>query len=351
MINKLLNEHNQNIVHGLMYDTRELLQKNEFEKANIQYVLVYKYNPKKSIIGITDRNYDIYEVILFDNQINYRSDWDYGADPDIFALIEDEYEIGFMSMDFNSGIWKEFDKVEIGDIEHKLGFQKYLHYCKNNGIDKNTIDKETKSDVPDIMKYYQEKTDHISIKDGKVEMPKEMYLKENEISYIRFCLGYDLLNNMLSNSNSPECDISYEFCDYLTRKFVESENYKNMNKSLYDNLVEWVNENKDIIINEHSYRTDEDDKLIIEIGKRDNQPIVLVEQHFKDGKKEYIIGFNYEIKNIKLDWGYGYYYMQNIDKAKADFEKVKAGGNLDGTFEEKNKQEEKQKTKPKYRER
>ena len=177
MINKLLNEHNKNIVHGLMYDARELLQKNEYEKANIQYVLVYKYNPKKSIIGITDRNYDIYEVILFDNQINYCSDWDYSADQNIFELIENEYELGFMSMEFHSGIWKEFEKNEIGDFEHKLGLQKYLRYCKNNGIDKNIIDKETKSDVPDIMKYYEEKTDFISIKDGKVEMPKEIYLK------------------------------------------------------------------------------------------------------------------------------------------------------------------------------
>lgn len=73
------------------------------------------------------------------------------------------------------------------------------------------------------------------------------------------------------------------------------------------------------------------DKCIIEIGKRGNTPVALVERNTQYGK-EYIIGFYYEINNKKLEWGYGYYYNKDLEKAKQDFEKVKAGGNLADTF-------------------
>lgn len=42
-----------------------------------------------------------------------------------------------------------------------------------------------------------------------------------------------------------------------------------------------------------------------------------------------------KVTNEKVDWGYGYYYSNDLKKAKEDFEKVKAGGNLADTFDEK----------------
>ena len=34
----------------------------------------------------------------------------------------------------------------------------------------------------------------------------------------------------------------------------------------------------------------------------------------------------------RVNWGYGYYYGDDLKKQKEDFEKVKAGGNLADTF-------------------
>ncbi len=75
-----------------------------------------------------------------------------------------------------------------------------------------------------------------------------------------------------------------------------------------------------------------DNKCIIETGKRNNVKVALVQHQFKDGTKEYIIAFHYKVDDKKLDWGYGYYYGEDLKKAKEDFEKVKAGRNLADTF-------------------
>lgn len=72
---------------------------------------------------------------------------------------------------------------------------------------------------------------------------------------------------------------------------------------------------------------------ILKKGNRKNQPVALVERKFKDGKKEYIIAFNYEIKGNSIEWGYGYYYSDNIKKAKEDFNRVLKGENLADTFQ------------------
>ena len=78
----------------------------------------------------------------------------------------------------------------------------------------------------------------------------------------------------------------------------------------------------------------------METGNRENQPVALVERTFNDGKKEYIIGFSYEIKDKSIEWGYGYYYSDNIKNAKEDFNRVLNGENLDNTFQNNEKAEE-----------
>lgn len=80
--------------------------------------------------------------------------------------------------------------------------------------------------------------------DKEVIISKEEYNEENEISYLNFVLGYDLLNNMLKQSDNPECDISYDFCDYLSRHFIKSDEYQNTNYSTYEMLQSWLDKNK-----------------------------------------------------------------------------------------------------------
>ena len=72
---------------------------------------------------------------------------------------------------------------------------------------------------------------------------------------------------------------------------------------------------------------------VLDLGYRNEQPVALVERTLNDDSKEYIIAFNYEIKDNKIDWGYGYYYSENIEKAKVDFKRVLNGENLADTFD------------------
>lgn len=82
----------------------------------------------------------------------------------------------------------------------------------------------------------------------------------------------------------------------------------------------------------------ENGMYVINLGYRNEQPIALVERTFQDGTKEYIIAFNYEIKNNSIDWGYGYYYSDDIEKAKVDFDRALNGEYLADTFQETKKE-------------
>lgn len=330
------------VVDKIIYEVNQLARNKDFINAKIEYVLVNKQNEKHSIALLKDKNNELYEVLLKDNEINPALDWIYNLDDDVFAHLENEYEIGFMNLEFHSGIWYEVENIGIEDFNHKLGLQKYLKYCKDNEIDKKTICEKLNTNLADIMQYYNEKTNYIKIENGQVQLSQEEYQKENEISYISFCLGYDLLNDKLSKSERAECDNVYDFCNYLSKKFIETDYYKNVWKSTYDSLKEWIEDNKEIIQSEYLCYSHKDDKCILEIGKRNSDKVALVEHQFKDETKEYIVAFNYEVNDEKVDWGYGYYYGDDLKKAKDDFEKVKAGGNLADTFEEKKSKKNKE---------
>ena len=70
---------------------------------------------------------------------------------------------------------------------------------------------------------------------------------QSEKAYLSFVLGYDFLQDMLKKSGTPECDINYDFCNYVSSKFLESEEYKNTRHSTYEMLEQWLNENKEQI--------------------------------------------------------------------------------------------------------
>lgn len=319
-------------VDSIMYEVNKLIKDQEYVGAKIEYVLVNKQNTKHSIALIIDKNNELYEVTLKDNEIKPALDWLYNVDEDVFEHLENEYEIGFMSLEFHSGIWEQIEDIGIEEFDHKLGLQKYLKYCKDNNIDLKTLCEKLDIKISDIMQYYNDKTDYLKIENGQVQLPQEMYQKNNEISYIAFCLGYDLLNDKLSRSETSECDRVYDFCNYLAKKFIETDYYNDRWKSTYDNLREWLEDNKEIIQSEYLCYFGIDDKCILEIGQRNDTPVALVEHNFKDKTKEYIVAFHYKVDDKKTEWGYGYYYNKDLQKAKEDFEKVKAGGNLADTF-------------------
>ena len=129
------------------------------------------------------------------------------------------------------------------------------------------------------------------------------------------------------------------------------EEYKNEKYSSYEMLESWVNDNKDFIREQHSLfigetidrdttRMLDGGMYVIDLGYRNKQPVALIEKTMQDNSKEYIIAFNYKITDKKIDWAYGYYYNENISKAKQDFNKVLSGGNLANTFDKNKKDKE-----------
>lgn len=83
-----------------------------------------------------------------------------------------------------------------------------------------------------------------------------------------------------------------------------------------------------------------DNAIVLDVGFRGKEPIALVERKFQDYPNEYVVAFNYKIDDNKIDWAYGYYYDDDLKKAKRDFEKVLSGGNLADTFNKDKKDRE-----------
>jgi len=364
----------------------------EHQDKKIDYIL-YKSDTKETNILCSNSSSE--EAIEFtpitkNYQDGYSNvpEWDFNFDYYIYNLLEEGWQIGYMTPEVHYSIWNSIHELYPEDIDYKDGVQNYLQYCADNGITKEFLDKNTELDTPDIMNYfeglamfetmeykgyiieaddvnfdndkenlvniYESKRDYenkesievvslntIGLKQNIKDYIDETYMMKDidvpsERAYLNFVLGYDLLQDMLKKSDKPECDISYDFCDYVSGKFMKSEEYRNTRHSTYEMLEQWIRDNKNLIQYEYNdfigkeYET-YNDKTVLLTGDRNGQPIVLVER-VVDEKPEYIIGINYEIKDNNLSWGYGYYYDDDIKKALNDYQKVIEGGNLADTF-------------------
>lgn len=321
-----------------------LMEDMENQNKVIDFIL---YNPETKETQVLASD-GLEDIILFapftkeqENGYMKVPEWDFNFDEYFFKELQNGYEIGFINDDSNYGLWNTINDLYPEDIDNKDGVQKYLQYCKDNNITRDYLDNVMKMSVPDIMQHYEYPNGIVEINGNNVSMSKETLDKQSETSYITFVLGYDLLNKELQNSNYPECDLSYDFCNSLASKFLESKEYHNNKYSTYEMLQEWIDNNKNIVneylgIDESKNFTRQldNDIFVIDVGYRREQPIALV-QRGKGNDKEYVVAFNYRIKDEKMDWAYGYYYDKDLNKAKEDFNKVINGGNLYKTFERK----------------
>jgi len=368
----------------------------EHQDKKIDYIL-YKNDTEETTTLASNQYGD--EAIEFTPQTKGNQDgysivpeWDYNFDYYIYNLLEEDWKIGYMTPDVHYSIWNSIHELYPEDIDYKDGVQNYLQYCADNGITKEFLDKNTNFDTPDIMEYFEglalfetmeykgyiieaddvnydnEKENLVNIYDSMKDYENKecretislntIGLKQNikeyidetydmknidvpsERAYLNFVLGYDFLQDMLKKADKPECDISYDFCDYVSAKFMKSEEYRNTRYSTYEMLEQWIKDNKNLIQYEYNdfigkeYET-YNEKTILLTGERNGQPIALIER-VVDEKPEYIIAFNYEVKDNNLEWGYGYYYDNNIKKAINDYQSAINGGNLADTFKKEN---------------
>jgi len=381
-----------------------LMEDMEHQNKHIDYILVDP-ETRATYVLASDGNEEAIEFTPYtkDYKGGYQNvpEWDYNFDYYIYNYLEEGKQIAYMTDDFHYSIWNSIHELYPTDIDYKDGVQNYLQYCADNGITKEYLDDKTGFDTPDIMEHFEglainEKIEYkgyiIEADDLNYDNPKEnlVHIYDNEQDYINgeeretvslstiglkqnikdyidefyvdkksmesekayftFILGYDLLNNMLSKSSTPENDISYDFCNMVAGEFLKSEEYKNEKHSAYEMLEQWVNDNKEHIKEEYSKFTGVENEskktreldngmIVLDVGYRRNEPIALVERKVEDSK-EYIIAFIYKIENNKIDWAYGYYYDTDLEKAKQDFNKVLSGGNLADTFAKNNKDKE-----------
>ena len=372
----------------------------EHQNKHIDYILVDS-ETRETYILASDGNEEAIEFTPYtkDYKGGYQNvpEWDYNFDYYIYNYLEEGKQIAYMTDDVHYSIWNSINELYPTDIDYKDGVQNYLQYCADNRITKEYLDKKTGFDTPDIMKYFEglainEKMEYrgyiIEADDLNYDNPKEnlvhiydneqdyingeeretvslntiglkqnvkdyideFYVKEktmeSEKAYFTFVLGYDLLNNMLSKSATPENDVSYDFCNMVAGEFLKSEEYRNEKHSAYEMLEQWANKNetsiradyREFVGLEKSKKTRElDNAIVLDVGYRGKEPIALVERKMKDLRceKEYVVAFSYKITDNEITWAYGYYYYNDLDKAKQDFDKVINGGNLAHTFDKK----------------
>lgn len=152
-------------------------------------------------------------------------------------------------------------------------------------------------------------------------------LKLDNINYYAFVLGYDLLSDEFKNSPNPECDLTYEFCYKIAKKYLDSDYFNNSSKSGYEMLEKYVNDNRFKILKEYENFIGienlyfEDNKKLLEKNIACGREIALVEWG-KYPNKEYIIAIDYNIDKNRIYWGQGHYY-NDLDKAKEDFFNLK----------------------------
>ena len=165
------------------------------------------------------------------------------------------------------------------------------------------------------------------IRDNKVIVDKDSFNEESEIQYLNFVLGYDLLNNFYKDSIYSECDVNYDFSDYLSRKFIKSEEYQNTKYSTYEMLEKWLKNNmksikkeyeefigktKDIyvvgnyicIVDDYNYDNPKESIVMIYKNNKDYrngdylEQVSLSNDNIRKNIKDYIID-TYNVKNYK----------------------------------------------------
>ena len=247
----------------------------EHQDKKIDYIL-YKPDKMETNILASNSNDEAIEFRSSTNDFNYVPEWDYNFDYYIYNLLEENWKIEYMTPEVHYSIWNSINELYPNDIDYKDGVQNYLQYCADNKITKKYLDEETGLNTPDVMQHfegialnetmkykgyiieagdlnddnpkenlvyiYDSEQDYINgdeietislntigLKQNVRDYIDEFYIDksviESEKAYFTFVLGYDLLNDMLKKSSTPENDISYDFCNMVAEEFLKSEEF------------------------------------------------------------------------------------------------------------------------------
>lgn len=112
----------------------------------LERVLAYAVNDQ-AVLLFHPMEKPVYESLL--------NDWEFYFDYDLFQYLEGGFDLIAMTPDAHTGVWHEIAEYhDTSGIACVQGMQKYLHYCKQHGITKEGLARETGYDGMDVMTQY-----------------------------------------------------------------------------------------------------------------------------------------------------------------------------------------------------
>lgn len=144
-------------------ETRKKLREADYSnKLGLLYSVINEKNPKESRVVAIDEEGDFFYLINpyvkgLAHQIEIVPEWSFSYTEGILSFLEEDYKLhGLNDFYVHFHLW-----LEIADDhpnqKYKNGLQKYLKYCKEKGVTREKIAKETGfiKETPDVMKYYK----------------------------------------------------------------------------------------------------------------------------------------------------------------------------------------------------
>lgn len=137
-------------------DYREFGQKENYE---LVYVLTKgKYPRGNDVIAVAGYDEEAIQFYPFGNRKEFDL-WGFNFECDLFECLQEGYELAGMSMECHVNVWYTIEESHECGIEYEKGMQKYLGYCKRNGITKERLEKEADYKGLDAMTLYDPKAD------------------------------------------------------------------------------------------------------------------------------------------------------------------------------------------------
>lgn len=221
-----------NMNHNYLAEANKVLK--DYGKSEMEIIyLILKKNENRSVIeGIAcdPKDYDQMAQIYIDDDFKgcqYVPPWDYNIDDYLFYDLENGYEIIYMPLNEHYNLWQTIDELR-DDIIHNDGLQKYLSYCQQHSITKETIDALNLEEV-DIMDLYHEVNEKYEI------------IAQTSIGHRTIVLGHNekLFFSYVTWSTTPTRERGYEHGNYFSNYNDAFKDYKNRCDNLLDSHLEF----------------------------------------------------------------------------------------------------------------
>ena len=142
----------------LINESKNMLNEIEMYNMNIEFVLVDKDNVENSkVIAMREDGEGGNVLLPYQKDFEDALDWNYSFDEYLFRDLQNGMEIVYITDETHLAVWDEIEKLYPEDIEFNKGMQKYLKYCKENGITKEYIEEKTnQKNIVNVMQFYKD---------------------------------------------------------------------------------------------------------------------------------------------------------------------------------------------------